>query len=155
VTYSAFRDDTLAGQKVYGRGDEFIFHLGTVYSKPSVSITGDARFYLRSENTLFGEEEVVTSQTQVYGDEVFLLANLLFTPGHNWRYGVLIDYRLIKADGLGLGDSYTLAPGVQLNHWFGGHYNIGTVLKYYTGKADESAIDLSGYQVSVNIGSVF
>ncbi len=158
MTFATYTVDKLADRKVFRQSRIFDIHAGAAYRQETMTLSGDARYFVRGRNTTYDTTaaESIRDQLKIYGNELFLSLGAAWTsPSKNWHAGPLLEWRIIGANEYDFGSSHTIAAGFEYGHKLGGTANIGLGVKYFIGQADAGRYDLSGYQLSLGLGSTF
>jgi hypothetical protein len=156
VTFTSFGDDTLAERRIYNRGRQVEAQLGGVYATPSLRATAGGRYAWRGRNRIFDLSEALESQVQLYGDELALSGSCsFFFRDRRVEIGPLVDLRTIGGNEMGLGSARNVGVGAQVFVLVAARVKVGLSAQSFSGRADDRAIDLSGFQVASSVGGAF
>lgn len=153
--YSIYGTDKLNDQKIFEQADQLDLRLNGIVKMGSVDLNGTIQFLTRGSNTRFDSLEAIFDQLKFYGNEFNLytgatipvMAKLDLMPLLEMKFIGKNDYDFGKSNLLGFGAdaAYNLSEG--LNAMIG--------YRFFTGKADDDAIDLSGYQLTAGVAAAF
>lgn len=158
MSFSTYAVDKLEDHKVFRQSRVFDVHAGTTYHRETMIISGDARYFVRGRNTTYDTTaaDSIRNQLKIYGNELFMSLAATWSSASGSRHaGPLLEWRIIGANEYDFGSSHTIAAGFEYGCKLGETVNLGLGAKYFTGQADDGRYDLSGYQLSLGVGSTF
>jgi hypothetical protein len=158
MAFTTYTVDKLEDHKVFRQSRIFDIHTGIAYRQEAMTLNGDARYFIRGRNTTYDTTaaETIRDQLKIYGNELFMSLGATWSSrSATWHAGPLLEWRIIGANEYDFGSSHTIAAGFEYGHKLGRTANIGLGVKYFTGQADDGRYDLSGYQLSLGLGSTF
>lgn len=156
MSFSTYAVDKLEDRRVFRQSRVFDIHAGTTYHRERMTVSGDARYFVRGRNTTYDTTaaETIRDQLKIYGNELFMSLTAAWSSASgSWHAGPLLEYRIIGGNEYDFGSSHTIAAGLEYGCKLGRSANLGLGVKYFTGQADDGRYDLSGFQLSLGLGT--
>ncbi len=159
ITLSSFSTDKLRDKKFFKQGDQLGIHAGIIYGENSYTLEGDLNYLIRGRNESYSEDEVIDYRLKVYGNEFSMTGKFAYHYQEIWYVAPVFELRLIAGDEFEgechFGSANNIGFGMEYGRTLNKDYEFGVGFKYYTGKADDGDIDLTGYRLSASIGAAF
>ncbi len=164
LLYSSFGDDQLDGNDIFKQADYVLLSFDFLYQNRTRDIRVKPYFgYVsRGDNMVVSDTgaQSVESELKVYGDEFTALVRLESDVSESVTAGPVIMYRWIgesdRIDGEDkFGTSTLIGVGGNIYAALGPSVGLTLAGTFYTGDADDGAIDLTGLQTTVGLSATF
>ncbi len=147
-----FFEDQSNGVDVFRQSTQFDVRLGADYDTERYGISISLGYLARGRNTFYAPDPDITER--VFGDEFSINGSLTRRFQDGWYVGPAAQLRLIgdserslQSDE-GLGSSQIIGLGADVGKALSEQVSAGLGGRYFTGSADDSDIDVSGFQVT-------
>ncbi|MCK4574146.1 MAG: hypothetical protein KAU36_07230, partial [candidate division Zixibacteria bacterium] len=147
--YSAYVADKLDGTKNFKQSEQLDFRLTASHMTPTLTMTGLARYVARGENRQYDSAGFLAlNPYKLYGDEFTIAGSATWVFSEGWDIAPSADLRLVGGNDVEFEKSTIIGFGALLGRKLTDNFHLSAGGKLFTGNADDSAIDLSGYQLT-------
>ncbi len=153
LIYSTYSTDNVNGDKVFSQGDEVNFSVGGLLKQKKYDATAAVHYTWRGRNATYDTTGSVIERLKFYGNEFSVGTVVTWYPVQDWSVSPGIDYKIIASNENGFGDSKIFGFGARFGRQLSENTDVGLGVKFYTGKADDSRLDLSGTQITAGISA--
>ncbi|MEW5923574.1 MAG: hypothetical protein AB1746_06265, partial [Candidatus Zixiibacteriota bacterium] len=87
--------------------------------------------------------------------ELSINGNFTYHPDKKWYVSPSVDLRFIGKSDEGIDKSNIFGFGGTYGRTLGDRMNMDVGLKYFTGSADDGALDLTGLQLTFGLTAIF
>jgi hypothetical protein len=161
VVYNMFGEDELDGNPVFQDGDIFDLTGEFRYREDRISTLLGLRQLIRGKDKRLDAGELVTEAEKSHGAETRIYGEVGYSATERIGVKALLDYQYVAANGYdedhvrGFGSSNYFGIGAGLTGAFSKVLSGVAEFEYFTGSADDSALDLSGWQLVLGVGASF
>jgi hypothetical protein len=153
LIYSTYGTDNVDGDKVFEQGDEVNMAVSGFLDNESYDGAVSVRYVWRGRNATYDTTGSVIERLKFYGNEFSIATMVTWYPVKDWSISPGIDYKMIASNENGFGDSKIFGFGARFGRQLNEKTDIGLGVKFYTGNADDSNLDLSGLQITAGISA--
>ena len=153
--FSAYSADKLDGENIFEQSDQFDLRLNGLYKAGSIDVSGMIRYLFRGRNTRYDSLGAIYDQLKIYGNEFGAYGAVTFMAGRSLAVTPSFELHLINGNEYDFESSSFFGFGTDLTYRFSEMLDAVIGGRYFTGNADDSAIDLSGYQFSAGFTAGF
>jgi len=155
INYLEYTTDQYNGKRIFRQGQQVGFAATALYDNNTYRINPTLRYTNRGRNTRYQTNtETIRDRIKLYGNEFEAGIEIGRHIRGNWLFSPLVSILLIQSNEVSFGDSKVLTLGGSISKKLTDKINLGSWFKAMTGDADDSRIDLKGYQVSASITAV-
>ncbi len=153
--FSTYSTDKLDGKKIFAQSDQFDLRLNGVYRAGGVDIAGMMQFINRGRNTRYDSLGALYDQLKFYGNEFAVGTSVSFMAAEALSLTPAAEFRFIGGNEYGFEKSNLMGFGLEAQYRFSEMLDAVLGYKLYTGKADNSGIDIGGYQLTAGFTAGF
>ncbi|PKK84979.1 MAG: hypothetical protein CVT49_00110 [candidate division Zixibacteria bacterium HGW-Zixibacteria-1] len=153
--FSSFGSDKLDDVEVYDAGGQLDMRLRGVMTEKTYSLGGYVRYLHRFKPLEFDIFSGISEEARFYGNEFSINGNFNYHPDKKWYVSPSIDMRLIGKNDQGFDKSTIFGIGGMYGRKLGERMDLDVGLKYFTGSADDGALDLTGLQLTFGLAAIF
>ncbi|MEE8575873.1 MAG: hypothetical protein V3T31_01340 [candidate division Zixibacteria bacterium] len=155
-----YTDDKYDHHAVFRTGDQAALSLYASRRFNSGQLGFNIRYLARTPSAMYSfDAGDLIQQLDYQGNELSIGSSFGYAFSKKWSVTPLVGYRWIAADGLTgpkhLEQSKIGHIGANLDHKIGKKLRLSLESRYYSGNADDGAIDLSGLQISTGLTASF
>jgi len=116
---------------------------------------GGLRLLLRQPDSRLVSGALTEYEQNNYGSDIRFFSNLGYRAKDIGKTSIVIDYKRVSVNGFKppdeeyLGESILYGIGIQFERQIGERYMMGASVKAHPGSADDTNLDLSGYEISL------
>lgn len=147
VIFTSYMDDKLDGDKVFKQSTQLDWRLGAAYNGGNYDLNAGISYLLRGRNSIYTTAE----ELKIFGNEFRINGNLKRYLQRGWQVAPSAELRLIGANDQGFGGSTIFSFGGAVGKTLGEQIAASVGGRYFTGNANDGAIDLSGFQLTANL----
>lgn len=156
VLFTTFVADKIADAKVIKQASQLELQLAGVFDNQRHRLNGLVSYTIRGRNARYdGNTEDVIERLKLYGNEFFVSAGYTSILESGWSFGPSMSLKLIEGDEESFGKSSIFSAAVSAGRQLGERFAADASLRYMTGKADDSRLDVSGFQISTGLSASF
>jgi len=155
AVYSTYSTDKLDGKKIFDQSDQLDLRLRGLYKTGKIDYSGMMQYVIRGRNTRYDSSEVIYDRLKIYGNEFGAFGAVTFMASPSLAVSPSLEMHFISGNEYDFGKSNFFGFGGDFTYRFSETLDALIGMRYYTGKADDSAVDLSGYQFSAGFTAGF
>ncbi len=153
TVFTVHADDKFEGNRVFSQNSQLAFRLAATYDNQDYSVNTGIGYVLRARNTFY-DPSANQRQARILGDEFLIDVNLIRHLQRGWYVTPLAELKLVGANDLGFGGSTIFGFGGSVTRTLSKELGISFGGKYFVGNADDGAIDVSGYQLTLSLSAI-
>ncbi len=161
AVFHLFSDDELDGEPVFRDGNIIDLRLELALLENPASASIGFRQLIRGKEKRIIGGEFMTEPEKSRGDESRVSGRAGYAVNENMTIRLLLDYKRVAANGYDDEHVRSFGSSNYFGIGFGGSAILSEVLhgfgefEYFSGNADDSALDLSGWQIAIGAGATF
>ncbi len=156
VLFTTFVADKLADIKVLKQSSQLELQLAGAYDNRRHRVNGLVSYTFRGRNSRYdGATEEVIERLKLYGNEFYASAGYTSVLESGWSFGPSLALKMIEGDEDSFGKSTIFSVSGAVDKQIGRRLAANAGVRYMTGKADDSRLDISGFQVTTGLCATF
>lgn len=152
---TSFGEDKMGDEEVYDGSVQLDTRIKTVLTEKKYDLRGNVRYLYRFKPVEITIADFVPKTGRLYGNELSLNGSFTYHPDKNWYVSPSLDLRFIGESDEGIDKSNIIGFGGTYGRTLGEKMNMDVGLKYFTGSADDGALDLTGLQLTFGLTAIF
>ncbi len=153
--FSTYTTDKLDGKKVFDQSNQLDLRLSGLRKTERIDFSGMMQYVIRGRNTRYDSSEVIYDQLKIYGNEFGAYGAVTFIASPSLSVSPSVEMHFISGNEYDFGKSNFFGFGGDFTYRFSEALDALVGIRYFTGNANDSAIDLSGYQFSAGFTAGF
>lgn len=156
LLFTAFTADRIDASKTLRQSTQLELQLAGAFDNERHRIDGMISYTFRGRNERYDSAtEEVIERLKLYGNEFYLTGGYTALLEDGWSLGPAVSLKLIEGDEDSFGKSRIFLvsglAGKEINEKFA----VNAAFRYMSGKADDSRLDISGFQITTGISATF
>jgi len=156
ILFTTFVADRIAGAKVLKQSSQLELQLAGLFDNQRHRVSGQISYTFRGRNSRYdsGTEEVI-ERLKLYGNELYLSGRYTSILESGWSIGPSVSLKLVEGDEARFGKSTILSVSGLVGKQVSRRVTANAGLRYMTGTADDSRLDVSGLQITTGLNATF